>query len=340
MGLNNNNKIKTQYDFSDSFLDLDLNKMFLSRIEYEIQNRHFNNAVAYIFTLLEESLFDPGVIGQLDHFQAILGRGDKKRFNSAMIREYRKLSRKLDLDLIVNCLDFMQRIGISAKKYESKKKGTFEFTEKEIEALLKIESLARLYFDIIHDFNDSLNTINDFAALAKKTIEKDKEPNKIIENLNNGIKKLNDLYKTLSLFFMDVHTIIGPLASKEKILIIEGEEAMGVAVREILGKLGYESDFATGRGDFIKLYLKAKQTGHPYDGVIVSLSDRAGDEEAKNIIEGLKTVNPNVRILFVSGCTKDKGQLDPKKLGLEAILKKPYEIDDFRKVFSAMIMKN
>jgi CheY-like chemotaxis protein len=125
---------------------------------------------------------------------------------------------------------------------------------------------------------------------------------------------------------------------KGKVLLMDDEQIILDVTQEVLKFLGYEVMFACEGQAAIELYKQEKNTGAPFDVVILDLSvpDGMGGKEA---IGQLKVFDPEVKAIVSTGYSNDPAVLDFASYGFSGKLSKPYKINDLKNVLEQLIRK-
>ncbi len=112
-----------------------------------------------------------------------------------------------------------------------------------------------------------------------------------------------------------------------KVLLMDDEEPIRNMTGEMLCHLGCEAAFARDGSEAIKKFLRAKQSGRPFDLVILDLTVRAGMGGGKAIEELLK-IDPSLKAIASSGYSTDPVMSNFRQYGFSGILVKPYNVTD------------
>jgi len=125
----------------------------------------------------------------------------------------------------------------------------------------------------------------------------------------------------------DVHLMSG----QGRILVMDDEAPLRKVVGKILEKLGYESDFAKDGAEAILLFKQAKESGKPYDAVILDLTVPGG-MGGKETIKKLLEIDPEVKAIVSSGYSDAPVLADFRAYGFKAVMPKPFELRSLSKV--------
>lgn len=128
------------------------------------------------------------------------------------------------------------------------------------------------------------------------------------------------------------------MAGKGKVLLVDDEEIILDVSREVLRFLGYDAAFAKEGGAAIEMYRQAKESGQPFDLVIIDLTipEGLGGQET---IEKLRSYDPEVKAVVSSGYTNDPVMQEYAKYGFSGRLTKPYRINEMKALLESMIPK-
>jgi PAS domain S-box-containing protein len=135
---------------------------------------------------------------------------------------------------------------------------------------------------------------------------------------------------------IQVNALIRPKGNKGRILIMDDDEMVREANRRMLNFLGYEVEFAKEGTEAIELYQKAKDSGKPFDAVILDLTIPGG-LGGNEIIQKLLEMNPQVKALVSSGYLDDPVMADFKKWGFKGVVPKPYKVEELDRVLQDVI---
>ncbi|OGP61639.1 MAG: hypothetical protein A2V65_04310 [Deltaproteobacteria bacterium RBG_13_49_15] len=120
---------------------------------------------------------------------------------------------------------------------------------------------------------------------------------------------------------------------KGKILFMDDEEIVREVVGEMLRQIGYSVKFAKDGSEAIELYQKAKGAGHPFQGVILDVTVRAG-MGAKETIKRLKEIDPDISAFVSSGYSDEPIMIDFDKYGFKGSLSKPFNVIQLQQILT------
>jgi CheY-like chemotaxis protein len=105
---------------------------------------------------------------------------------------------------------------------------------------------------------------------------------------------------------------------------------------ELLGALGYESAFARDGEEAIERYRIAKESGQPFDVVIMDLTI-AGGMGGKDAIRKLLEYDPAAKAIVSSGYSNDPVMANFRAHGFRDVIVKPYKTIDLSRVLHALM---
>jgi PAS domain S-box-containing protein len=122
---------------------------------------------------------------------------------------------------------------------------------------------------------------------------------------------------------------VSPNGRKWKILLMDDDELIRNIAGEMIQALGHDVDFAEYGESAIEKFRTAKESGNPFDIVILDLTIRGG-LGGKETIEQLLMIDPGVRAVVSSGYSDDAVVSDYHKYGFSSRLTKPYKFEKLR----------
>lgn len=128
----------------------------------------------------------------------------------------------------------------------------------------------------------------------------------------------------------------GYIHGKGKILIMDDEDLIRDVAGEMLTSLGYEICGAKDGVEAIELYKKDRESGKPFDAVIMDLTvpgGMGGTEAIKRMLE----IDPSVKAIVSSGYSNDMIMSEYKKYGFAAFIVKPYRFTELSKVVHQVV---
>ena len=129
-----------------------------------------------------------------------------------------------------------------------------------------------------------------------------------------------------------------PIAGTGRILVMDDEKYIRDIVGEILNEIGYEITTTIDGAEAVELYKEARDSGRPYDVVIVDLTVPGG-MGGKETIQELRKIDPEVKAIICSGYTNDPMMVDFRKYGFKSAIAKPYKTIDLSVVLHEVLTK-
>lgn len=132
---------------------------------------------------------------------------------------------------------------------------------------------------------------------------------------------------------------IDSLVGQGRILVMDDEQIIRDVLRQMLRRLGYEATLAAEGSEAIELYRRAKESGHPFDVVIMDLTVPGG-MGGKEAIRKLREIDPEVRAIVSSGYSNDPLAGAFAKYGFSDFVAKPFKLEELGKVLQRVVSKN
>ena len=121
-----------------------------------------------------------------------------------------------------------------------------------------------------------------------------------------------------------------------KILVMDDQKLVRKTSRRMHEYLGYEVDFAQTGEEAIQLYEKAFLSDEPYRAIIVDLTVPGG-KGGEEIIQKLKSIDPNVKAIVSSGYANSPIITNYAHYGFSAGIVKPFEIKTLSKILNRVL---
>ncbi|MFH1724981.1 MAG: PAS domain S-box protein [Elusimicrobiota bacterium] len=137
----------------------------------------------------------------------------------------------------------------------------------------------------------------------------------------------------------DVPRDTGPAGVKRgsgRVLVMDDEPVVVRALTRMLKQMGYEAASAPDGERAVEAYKRAKDSGAPFDAVIMDLTipGGMGGQEA---VRRLAELEPGVKAIVSSGYSNDPIMSDFADSGFAGVLPKPYKMEDVSDVLSRVI---
>lgn len=129
-----------------------------------------------------------------------------------------------------------------------------------------------------------------------------------------------------------------PVSGKGRILVMDDEEMIRTLAGEILDHLGYQVALAVNGQETIEHYQKARDSGEPFDLIIMDLTV-PGAMGGKEAIERLLQIDPGVRAIVSSGYSDDPILVNYRTYGFKGMIKKPYRLTELSHIVHEVISR-
>ncbi len=116
-------------------------------------------------------------------------------------------------------------------------------------------------------------------------------------------------------------------AGSGRILVMDDQEIVLDAAGEILRNLGYEVKICRDGSEALRLFTRAKETGCPFDAVIMDLTIPGG-MGGKETMQRLLEIDPDVKAIVSSGYSNNPIMSRFMEYGFKEVMAKPYKITD------------
>jgi PAS domain S-box-containing protein len=116
-----------------------------------------------------------------------------------------------------------------------------------------------------------------------------------------------------------------------RVLFMDDEAPILKMAEKLMTRLGLEFASASDGEEAIKRYRAAKESGRPFDLVVMDLTIPGG-MGGKEAISILREIDPGVRAIVSSGYSSDLAMADFRKHGFRGMVAKPYDITELASV--------
>ncbi len=122
------------------------------------------------------------------------------------------------------------------------------------------------------------------------------------------------------------------------ILFMDDEAAIRQMAPDLFGRLGLTADVVGDGRDALETYARALAAGRRYDAVVLDLTVPAG-MGAMETLQGLRALDPAVRVLVSSGYADDPVLLEHRTHGFCGAVTKPYCIQELATVMGRALVR-
>jgi signal transduction histidine kinase/CheY-like chemotaxis protein len=112
-----------------------------------------------------------------------------------------------------------------------------------------------------------------------------------------------------------------------RVLVMDDEASVRRVAGRMLALAGHETVFAVDGAEAVRAYVTARETGRPFDFVILDLTVPGG-MGGKDALAELLKIDADVRAIAASGYSNDPVMAHPGLSGFRTRLPKPYDIPD------------
>ncbi|MFH1147450.1 MAG: ATP-binding protein [Pseudomonadota bacterium] len=127
-----------------------------------------------------------------------------------------------------------------------------------------------------------------------------------------------------------------PAPGGGSVLLVDDEEAVRNIGGEILSYFGYKVHLVGDGREAVREYKKARETGDPFDAVILDLT-MPGGLGGKETMKRLLEVDPKVKAIVSSGYSNDPAMCRFREHGFKGTIGKPYDIEEMRETIDRVI---
>ncbi len=129
-----------------------------------------------------------------------------------------------------------------------------------------------------------------------------------------------------------------PLIGNGKVLVMDDDDKVRETLCRIIRTLGYAADSANDGSQALEKFAKAKESGQPFDAVILDLTVPGG-MGGKETIENLLKIDPRVKAIVSSGYSDAPIMANFENYGFNAVIAKPYRVAALSEILQRIIIK-
>jgi PAS domain S-box-containing protein len=120
------------------------------------------------------------------------------------------------------------------------------------------------------------------------------------------------------------------------VLFMDDEQILWTLVEQMLKRIGCKADFAANANDALALFRKARESGVPYNAVLLDLTIPDG-MGGKEVVKAMRSIDPAVKAVAVSGYSNDPVFAEFQQYGFVGALAKPFRLDEFTDRMSQVV---
>jgi PAS domain S-box-containing protein len=121
-----------------------------------------------------------------------------------------------------------------------------------------------------------------------------------------------------------------------RVLLMDDDDMVRATTSEMLKRIGYEVVGSAEGNETFEIYKTARNTGEPFDAVILDLTIPGGMGGKETIIKLLE-FDPGVKAIVSSGYSSDSIMANYLQYGFSGVLTKPYQTKDLSSVLQKAI---
>lgn len=127
-----------------------------------------------------------------------------------------------------------------------------------------------------------------------------------------------------------------PCSGKGRILVMDDQEVVRQTLDQMLKVLGYQVVSSCDGSEALELYRKGKESGKPFDAVILDLTVPGGMGGIETIMK-LVAIDSEVKAIVSSGYSTDPIMADYRQFGFTGVISKPYDAHQLSKILKEVL---
>ncbi|HSV96575.1 MAG TPA: PAS domain S-box protein [Spirochaetota bacterium] len=125
---------------------------------------------------------------------------------------------------------------------------------------------------------------------------------------------------------------------QRKILLMDDDTQVLRVTEKLLSRLGYRVHCSRDGAQAFEYFTHAMDVGDPFDLVILDLTIQGG-LGGKATMEAIRQLDQNVRAIVSSGYSDNPVMAEYKKYGFNAVVKKPFQVDELSQIIHNLVQK-
>jgi PAS domain S-box-containing protein len=130
-----------------------------------------------------------------------------------------------------------------------------------------------------------------------------------------------------------------PPIAKGKVLVMDDEEILREFTCRILTRIGYEVETARDGTEAIEMYKRAKESGKPFDVILLDLTIPGG-MGGKEAMRKLLEIDPHIKAIVSSGYSNDPIMAKYREFGFKYVVSKPYTLNELSKALHNVLTRS
>jgi PAS domain S-box-containing protein len=129
--------------------------------------------------------------------------------------------------------------------------------------------------------------------------------------------------------------VVNSHQGRGRILILDDEDSLLKIAASVLRRSGYEASMSKNADEALALAEIAVASGKPFRAAILDLTIPGGPG-GREIVHRLKVLDPKIKVLASSGYAGDEAMAQPRNLGFDGSLPKPYTAQELRQALTKL----